>query len=130
MKNMHSIPVTVLLAAGLLAASTASAQALIDPTRPANMSMAPYGAGSAAHRAPEEQPAPVASIVVAGPMREFAVVDGQMVRVGQTYNGLRLKSVSIKGAVWDKPAAPKRGPASSAAARSAPNVSRTAVPGR
>jgi hypothetical protein len=83
---------------------TAVAQGVADPTRPPPRLNAPQpgSTGGAPVAEPEERPAPTATIVVAGPSRQFAIVDGHLVRVGETYNGSRLKAVSIRGAVWEK----------------------------
>ncbi len=39
-------------------------------------------------------------IVVIGPERKFAMVNGQMVRPGETYRGSKLVAINEDGAVW------------------------------
>ena len=73
-----------------------------DPTRPpaawlaAQQPLAP-GAPPAAQPATSD-----ASIVVAGPTRRFAVVDGHAIRVGDMHNGSRLVAINGDGLVWRK----------------------------
>jgi hypothetical protein len=84
------------LAAALLhACCAAHAQAVADPTRPAGAA-APGGVTGSGSEAP------VAQIVVTGKGRGFVVVDGQMVRVGQTYEGLKLVAIGPQGPVWQR----------------------------
>lgn len=80
----------VLIVAACLAAS-ALAQALPDPTRPPASLYTPAGAaapGAAAQALPQLQ-----SVLVAQG-RRVAVIDGETYRVGDSYKGKRLASVS------------------------------------
>jgi hypothetical protein len=79
----------------------AVAQMQRDPTRPSAVWLAaqPQAPGAAAA---VEQAAPEAQIVVTGPARQFAMVDGQPVRVGQSYNGAKLIAIEADGLVWQR----------------------------
>jgi len=70
-----------------------------DPTRPPVFAQPPQAGAAPAPEAPPEA-APSARIIVTSPSRSFVVVDGFMVRVGQTYRGAKLIEVSADHAVW------------------------------
>jgi hypothetical protein len=81
-------------------AGTARAQSNVDPTRPP--AFMPPGAQSGAAQSEEVAPEsiPAARIIVGGASRRFVVVDGHMVRVGETYRQAKLVDVNREGAVW------------------------------
>ncbi len=92
----------VLLAAALLGAGAAQAQAqpqlqpkapvqaqvLRDPTRPPAMAGLAAGAAAAPDSAPQLQ-----SVLVARGGRHVAVIDGQSVRVGDSFRGARVTRI-------------------------------------
>ena len=94
---------TFILAAGLLsAAAHTSAQALQDPTRPpAALSVAGKGAATApvAIDGPRLQ-----SILIARTPggRHVAVIDGQTVRLGETFKGARVEHMTATQVVLSK----------------------------
>jgi hypothetical protein len=79
-----------LLAAAVLATATATATAdpLRDPTRP------PQLAG--AHAAPQEQ-APVLSAVFTAGARRSAIVNGRLVRAGDTVGAFTIEDILVDG---------------------------------
>ncbi len=94
---------------GLAAMVPCHAQTLPDPTRPAPAWLAAQArvtggaaAGVAEVAAPEQPIAPGVRIVVTGPTRKFAIVDGEAVRPGESYNGSRLASIDPDGVTWQK----------------------------
>lgn len=90
----------LLMTAGLAASSLSHAQTSGDPTRPspAWMALQPKPPGVAAVQV--EAGAPGAQIVVVGPTRKFAMVDGQAVRPGETYKGSKLLGIGSNGLLW------------------------------
>ena len=90
----ETVTARLVCALALLApAGLAGAQGLVDPTRPPASLMAP-AAGSTA---PERSGAPqLQSILIARHPggRHVAVIDGQTVRLGESYKGARLASMS------------------------------------
>ena len=77
----------------LALAGQAGAQGLVDPTRPPANLMAPATAGTA----PERSGAPqLQSILIARHPggRHVAVIDGQTLRLGDSYKGARVASMS------------------------------------
>lgn len=88
MARLH--PVLMLLAL----AAPAAAQGLPDPTRPPANLMAPAASGTPA---PERSGAPqLQSILIARHPggRHVAVIDGQTLRLGDSYRGARVDSMS------------------------------------
>jgi hypothetical protein len=90
----------LLVIAGLAASGISSAQTSGDPTKPppAWLAMQPRPPGVAAVEV--EAGTPGAQIVVMGPARKFAMVDGQAVRPGETYKGSKLLGIGPEGLVW------------------------------
>jgi MSHA biogenesis protein MshK len=90
---VNANPIKALLAAGALCAAHAGAQALEDPTRPpaSLMQAAPGGAVPAAPAEPQLQ-----SVLIARQDggRHVAVIDGQTVRLGESYKGAVLTRMS------------------------------------
>ena len=80
---------------------TALAVTLVDPTRPAPewLALQPMMPGAAATASDS---APNVRVLVIGPARKFAIIDGQMIRVGETYNGARLVGFHADGVVIQK----------------------------
>ncbi len=89
--------------ATLAASVPIQAQTMADPTRPPAAWLAAQArpAGAPEALVPEVVTAPDVQIVVSGPTRQFAMVDGVAVRPGETYKGARLVSVH-SGPVWLK----------------------------
>ena len=73
----------------------AQADAMADPTRPAPEWLAaqPGAEGVGVDAAPGLR------VVVIGPSRKFAIIDGQMVRQGEIYNGAKLVGIYPGGVV-------------------------------
>ena len=81
--------------------ASAASHAQFDPTRPHPAwvaAQAPIGTQSAA-REPINQ---VPQIIVMGPSRKFAIVDGQSVQPGETYNGAKLLGIDGGDVVWQR----------------------------
>ena len=84
----RSVAVSAMLAAGLVQAATSSSQGLPDPTRPpAGAFPAQAGADTAPAAVPQLQ-----SVLVgqARGERRIAVIDGESVRVGESFRGARV----------------------------------------
>src|SRR5690349_10901018 len=77
------------------------AQTLADPTRPAAAWLAAQPAKPGAS-APSEPGTPGAQIVVVGPSRKFAIVDGQAVHAGDRHNGAKLVDIDKDSLVWQR----------------------------
>ena len=84
---------------GLIAVPSAQAQAMADPTRPAPAWLAMQAQGPSSEPVAEPVSLDV-QIVVIGPERKFAMVNGQTVRPGETYRGSKLVAINEDGAVW------------------------------
>lgn len=88
------------LAALALSASFASAQALVDPTRPpASMDARPDATGQAGDGLPRLQ-----SILIAPGAggRRVAVIDGETVRLGDSYKGARVARMTQSEVVLER----------------------------
>ena len=90
----------LLLIVGLAASAFAHAQTSGDPTKPppAWLALQPKPPGAAAVEV--DAGSPGAQIVVVGPTRKFAMVDGQAVRPGETYKGSKLLVIGPDGLIW------------------------------
>lgn len=103
MATVHSVRYfVVLLLVGLGRIGVAQTPGQTDPTRPAPewlAAQAPVPADEAL--GPASAPAGV-QVIVIGPTRKFAIIDGQMVRFGQTYNGAKLVGIRPEGVVLQK----------------------------
>lgn len=92
-KAVNANAIKALLAAAALCAAQAGAQALEDPTRPpaSLMQAGPGGAVAAAPAEPQLQ-----SVLIArhDGGRHVAVIDGQTVRLGESYKGAVLTRMS------------------------------------
>ena len=111
--------------AGLLSIAPCHGQSLADPTRPAPAWLAAQirVPGAAAQAVTEAEPsAPGVHIIVSGPTRQFAMVDGEPVRQGENHNGSRLVAINKDGLVWQKDGTQQK-------SRMSPNVEKTA-PGK
>lgn len=105
--NIHLSPSRVrVAAAGLVMLASAAAQAQFDPTRPhpAWLAAQIQATQSGAPEVTPEPPIPNAQILVTGPSRRFAIVDGKAVSPGQTYNGSKLLSIDGADTVWQRSA--------------------------
>jgi MSHA biogenesis protein MshK len=96
----------LLAIAGLATTALCHAQASGDPTRPPLVWLAlqPKLPGAVAEAAPVT---PGAQIVIVGPARKFAMVDGQAVRPGETYRGSKLLAVGDDGVTWQTEGQPQ-----------------------
>ena len=79
----------------------AHADALADPTRPAAEWLAAQPVVPGAE-VTGSNAAPGVRVLVIGPTRKFAIIDGQMVRLGASYNGAKLVSIQSGGVVLQK----------------------------
>jgi hypothetical protein len=90
-----------MLLVGITASTLSYAQVSGDPTKPPAVWLAmqpkPYGVGAVEV---EAAGTPGAQIVIVGPTRKFAMVDGQAVRPGETYKGSKLLNIGPDGLVW------------------------------
>ncbi len=102
MKNVYRSSILAWLFCALLASAAAQTVLPNDPTRPAAQWLAaqarPAGGDTAA---PDPEPAGV-QIIVMGAKRQFAVIDGQLIRVGESYQGARLLSIGSQGVLMQK----------------------------
>jgi hypothetical protein len=89
----------LLLTLGVVLCALSHAQTTGDPTRPAPVWQAlhPKLPGAAVEVAPST---PGAQIVIVGPARKFAMVDGEAVRPGETYKGSKLLAIGPDGLIW------------------------------
>lgn len=101
MAKLNRVRLSVLLLGCLGGMAGAHAQLLADPTRPAAEWLAtqpvlPGGevAGSGAESGVQ--------VLVIGRARKFAIVDGQLVRQGESYNGARLVGIRHDGVVMQR----------------------------
>ncbi len=81
-----------------------SAQSLSDPTRPAPEWLAaqpPLPGAVAAAQDVAATPG-VLQVLVIGQTRKFAIIDGLVVRYGQSYNGSKLVGINPDGVVLQK----------------------------
>ena len=91
----------VTLVVGVSAMGLAQADSLTDPTRPATEWLA------AQPVAPGSQPAVSSAalevqVLVIGHSRKFAIIDGQLVRLGEAVNGAKLVAFHADGVVLQK----------------------------
>ncbi len=93
----------LLALAGFGLAGAVSAQSLSDPTRPAPEWLAaqPPVAGAVAAQDVAATPG-VLRVLVIGHTRKFAIIDRQLVRYGETYNGSKLVGINPDGVVLQK----------------------------
>jgi hypothetical protein len=96
----HSITARRAVALCALACAAQAAFAQADPTRPS-------AAWLASRTAPKEPAGEAAAasdsqIVVTRAGKAFVMVDGKVVRPGETYNGARLVRIGEAGAVWQR----------------------------
>lgn len=92
---------TVMVLAGLSCIGVAHADLLADPTRPAPEWLAaqpPVPGGEVVGNSS----APRVQVIVIGRSRKFAIIDGQLIRYGDTYNGSRLAGIHPDGVVMQK----------------------------
>lgn len=84
---------------GLASSSLIHAQTAGDPTKPAPawLALQPKLLGAPVE---VERGTPGAQIVIVGPARKFAMVDGQAVRPGETYKGSKLLSIGPDVVIW------------------------------
>ncbi len=97
---------------GVGLAGAARAAPLSDPTRPASEWLAaqPPVPGAVAAQPPvpgavaaqDVTAAPRVRVLVIGRARKFAIIDGQVVRYGETYNGSKLVGINPDGVVMQK----------------------------
>lgn len=90
------------LFAGLAVLEGIQAQTGADPTRPPGAWMAAQQPHSPGSELATEPASPGAQIVVISPTRKFAMVNGQAVRPGETYNGARLVAIYEDGVAWQR----------------------------
>jgi len=93
-RKTRAVVAAALCGAGLLAAAGAGAQPLQDPTRPA-VGGPGTGAALAASDAAPVQPQLQSVLVGRAPGgRRIAVIDGETVRLGDTFHGARVARVT------------------------------------
>jgi len=87
----------LLLLFGFIGSSAAQTEAAMDPTRPASQwldALAPLKVADAPP--PDAVPLGV-QIMVIGPTRRFAVLDGHVVHVGEIYQGAVFVAINTQG---------------------------------
>lgn len=89
----------LIVLAGTALPALSQAQTSGDPTKPAPawLALQPKPPGAPVE---VERGTPGAQIVIVGPARKFAMVDGEAVRMGETYKGSKLLSVGPDGVIW------------------------------
>jgi len=85
----------------------AMADSLGDPTRPTAEWLATQAVAPGAVAIPKDS-APGVRVLVVGPSRKFAIIDGQLVRLGETYNGAKLVGFHADGVVMKKEGSKER----------------------
>lgn len=98
-QSILSAPRLLLLILGMAASSFSFAQSG-DPTRPAPEWLALQPRLPGATAVETDRGTPGAQIIVVGPSRRFAMVDGQAVRPGETYRGSKLLGIGDEGVTW------------------------------
>ena len=117
MKSLsHASPAVV---AALLAVLASAAHAQADPTRPHPLWLAAQPRLPGTEATPEPS-MPAAHIVVTGPSRRFAVVEGEAVRPGESYNGSKLVGIEAGGVVWQRSGSHERATMSPGVEKTAP----------
>jgi MSHA biogenesis protein MshK len=81
----------LLAALALLCAATAQGETLSDPTRPADAWLAAQAKSGSTSL--EQNATPKLQLLLIGPSRKFAIINGQTVRIGDTYKDSRLVAV-------------------------------------
>lgn len=85
---MRRLANLLMIAVAVLGSVRAVANALPDPTRPANF------AGSASRPAPTGPAAPVLHSTMVSPGHKSAVISGQRVRIGDTFQGAVITDIT------------------------------------
>lgn len=102
MRHVPSIVVALLLAgqgAASLAADAASGLgSAFRPQLPPALPVANAGAQTTGDQPTSAAP-PGLSVVLAGPGRTLATIDGKIVHVGDTFNGMRVVRIDLRGVV-------------------------------
>jgi hypothetical protein len=91
----------LMLFAGVGGMDMAHADSLADPTRPAPEWLAAQPVAPGAEAA-SDGAASALQVIVIGPARRFAIIDGQMVQYGRTYNGAKLVGMRPDSVVLQK----------------------------
>lgn len=73
-----------------------------DPTRPAPEWLAAQARVPASELAEHDSASAGVRVIVLGATRKFAIIDGQLIRVGQTYHGVKLVRIRPEGVVLHK----------------------------
>lgn len=123
-RTLHIISACI----GMCALAAASAQEIADPTRPSTA-----WAASQSQAAGKEVPPPVSNdpqIVVRRGSDVFVVINGTVVRPGETYNGARLLGVDGTDgiAIWQRGGVREVAGASAAVVKSAVDATPARVP--
>lgn len=82
----------LLLISMALAQTTASAEALRDPTRPQTGVWHAQGAAKSGLVKPAPS-LPQLQLVLIGPSRRFVVIDGQLLKTGEFFKGLQITEI-------------------------------------
>lgn len=92
------------VAVALLALAAAGVHAQSDPTKPSAAWLAAQAKAQGQKEPdPGESSGPAnAQILLSSGSRRFVVVDGHVVRPGESYNGAKLVAIGESGAVWDR----------------------------
>jgi len=89
----------VIATLALACLSPAWGQPLSDPSRPPQAWLAPPSKGAGTPGAAEaERPSQLQSLLI-GPSRKYAIIDGQLVGVGDTFKDARVVAVTSAGVV-------------------------------
>ena len=98
MSKLDGARFSALLLLGLGSMAVAHADSLADPTRPAPEWLAAQPSSPGAEVASEGAASGV-QVIVVGPARKFAIIDGQLVHYGHTHNGARLVGIAPESVV-------------------------------
>jgi hypothetical protein len=84
------------------------------------VTLVPCHAQTLVDSAPAEPGTPGAQIVVVGPSRKFAIVDGHPVQTGDHYNGAKLVDIDKDSLVWQRGTGSERSSMHPAVVKTAP----------
>jgi hypothetical protein len=75
---------------------------MADPTRPTAAWLAAQPRAAGTQPPVSEAAPPGVQIVVTGPSRKFAIVDGEPVHPGETHDGAKLLTIDEGGVMWQR----------------------------
>jgi hypothetical protein len=100
-----AVAVAFVLGVTGLSRSAAQTPQTQDPTRPADVWLAAAASAPGTSGAPADAPAQGLRVLVIGATRRLAVIDGQVVHLGESYQGAKLVGLDAQGARLKTPRA-------------------------